>query len=157
MELTQSRRLNAPHDKDIQDSPRDGDAVRDARHAGAVAWVVLGLAPFVGILAFVVVNPRAQAASLVAPIGLLAAVTQCVQRVLGALATSLDDPPYNWLLSTSPFDTPPCDHYHWNIEIFPRLFGIAGFEWGTGCYINTVSSEQAAERLRKTLPTGKAS
>ncbi len=44
------------------------------------------------------------------------------------------------------------DHdFHWHIEILPRLVGLAGFEVGTGYYINTVSPETAAEKLRKHL------
>ena len=39
--------------------------------------------------------------------------------------------------------------YHWHVEIFPRLTKMAGFEWGTGCYINPVSPEDAAEYLRE--------
>ncbi|MEK6558633.1 MAG: galactose-1-phosphate uridylyltransferase, partial [Planctomycetota bacterium] len=34
------------------------------------------------------------------------------------------------------------------IEIIPRLTRVAGFEWGTGFYINTVTPESAAEFLR---------
>jgi len=34
--------------------------------------------------------------------------------------------------------------------LIPRLTRVAGFEWGTGFYINPVPPEQAAEFLRKT-------
>jgi UDPglucose--hexose-1-phosphate uridylyltransferase len=44
---------------------------------------------------------------------------------------------------------PRLDHYHWHIEIIPRLTKIAGFEWGTGFYINPVPPESAAEFLRE--------
>jgi UDPglucose--hexose-1-phosphate uridylyltransferase len=39
-------------------------------------------------------------------------------------------------------------HYHWHIEVFPRLTTTAGFEWGAGYYINPVPPEQAAAILR---------
>ncbi len=39
-------------------------------------------------------------------------------------------------------------HYHWHIELFPRLTKTAGFEWGTGFYINPTPPEEAAEYLR---------
>lgn len=61
----------------------------------------------------------------------------------------LKDPPFNLLLHTSPFNENTEDYYHWHFEIIPRLTNIAGFEWGTGFYINTVSPEQAAKDLRK--------
>ena len=38
--------------------------------------------------------------------------------------------------------------YHWHIEIIPKLTQVAGFEWGTGFYINPVSPEEAAKALR---------
>lgn len=40
--------------------------------------------------------------------------------------------------------------YHWHIEIIPRLTRVAGFEWGTGFYINRRRPEEAAEFLRRT-------
>ena len=39
------------------------------------------------------------------------------------------------------------EYFHWHIEIIPRLTNIAGFEWGTGFYINHTPPEQAAEIL----------
>jgi len=50
-----------------------------------------------------------------------------------------------------PFDMPAYDHYHWHIEIFPRLTKVAGFEWGTGCFINPFLPETAAAHLRTSL------
>jgi len=41
-------------------------------------------------------------------------------------------------------------HYHWHMEIIPRVTRVAGFEWGTGFYINPVLPETAAEYLRNT-------
>ena len=55
---------------------------------------------------------------------------------------------YNYLIHSAPFDTIPYDHYHWHVEILPRLTRLAGFEWGSGSYINPVAPEQAAESLR---------
>jgi UDPglucose--hexose-1-phosphate uridylyltransferase len=42
--------------------------------------------------------------------------------------------------------------YHWHIEIIPKLTKVAGFEWGTGFYINPTPPEEAAKYLRKALP-----
>ena len=66
------------------------------------------------------------------------------------LRQSLDDPPYNYILHTSPFDTYELKSYHWHIEIIPRLAGVAGFEWGSGFYINSVPPEDAAGFMRST-------
>ncbi|MDA1016107.1 MAG: galactose-1-phosphate uridylyltransferase [Planctomycetota bacterium] len=72
-----------------------------------------------------------------------------MKTVLLKLEIALDDPPYNYILHTAPFDQPELKYFSWHIEIFPRLTGIAGFEWGTGFYINPVLPEEAAEFLRK--------
>ncbi len=56
---------------------------------------------------------------------------------------------YNYIVQTAPFDTSGSDHYHWHIEILPRTTSLAGFELGTGCYINTVPPERAAAALRE--------
>ncbi len=71
-----------------------------------------------------------------------------LKTVLRKLELALDDPPYNFVLHTAPFDMGELPHFLWHIEIFPRLTRVAGFEWGSGFYINTVMPEQAAEFLR---------
>jgi UDPglucose--hexose-1-phosphate uridylyltransferase len=53
------------------------------------------------------------------------------------------------VIHTAPFDSPELPHYLWHIEIFPRLTRVAGFEWGSGFYINPVPPEQAAAFLRE--------
>lgn len=40
------------------------------------------------------------------------------------------------------------EDYHWHIELMPRLIKVAGFEWGSGFYINPTPPEVAAETLR---------
>ncbi|MFQ5956749.1 MAG: galactose-1-phosphate uridylyltransferase [Candidatus Brocadiales bacterium] len=65
------------------------------------------------------------------------------------LESALEEPPYNFIVHSSPFDQPELDYYHWHIEVIPRLTRMAGFEWGTGFYINPVPPENAAEYLRK--------
>jgi UDPglucose--hexose-1-phosphate uridylyltransferase len=71
-----------------------------------------------------------------------------MKTVLCKLRTALDDPPYNYVLHSAPFDSTDLPHYRWHIEIFPRLTRVAGFEWGSGFYINPVMPEEAAEFLR---------
>jgi UDPglucose--hexose-1-phosphate uridylyltransferase len=41
------------------------------------------------------------------------------------------------------------NHYHWHLEIVPRLTRVAGFEWGSGFYINPMPPEHAAMYLRE--------
>jgi UDPglucose--hexose-1-phosphate uridylyltransferase len=73
-----------------------------------------------------------------------------LKTILLKLETALDKPAYNYIVHTAPFDVQAVPHYHWHIEIIPRLTRVAGFEWGTGFYINPVPPEQAAEFMRET-------
>lgn len=61
----------------------------------------------------------------------------------------LDNPAYNLVLHTSPLQDPLNDHYHWHFEFMPKLTKTAGFERGTGFYINPTPPEEAARFLRE--------
>jgi UDPglucose--hexose-1-phosphate uridylyltransferase len=70
-----------------------------------------------------------------------------LKQVISRLEATLGRPPYNYIIHTAPFDHQEMAHYHWHIEIIPRLTQVAGFEWGTGFYINPVLPEAAAAYL----------
>jgi UDPglucose--hexose-1-phosphate uridylyltransferase len=72
-----------------------------------------------------------------------------MKQVIAKIEAALDRPAYNYIIHTAPFDTQELGHYHWHIEIIPSLTKAAGFEWGTGFYINPVSPEEAAAFLRE--------
>ncbi|MBT9174869.1 MAG: Galactose-1-phosphate uridylyltransferase [candidate division WS2 bacterium] len=76
-------------------------------------------------------------------------LTKVLKKSLQRLKIALNDPPYNLLIHTSPITEPHLSYYHWHIEIMPRLTKVAGFEWGTGFYINPTSPEDAASFLRE--------
>ncbi|MFZ5758344.1 MAG: galactose-1-phosphate uridylyltransferase [Thermodesulfobacteriota bacterium] len=57
--------------------------------------------------------------------------------------------PYNFVLHSAPLRSEPLDHYHWHFEIMPKLTQIAGFEWGSGFYINPTPPEDAARFLKE--------
>ena len=65
-------------------------------------------------------------------------LARVMRQVIGRIETAVDRPAYNYILHTAPFDASELPHYHWHIEIIPRLTNTAGFEWGTGFYINPV-------------------
>jgi UDPglucose--hexose-1-phosphate uridylyltransferase len=78
-------------------------------------------------------------------------LARCAEMLRNALARidgALDRPPYNFILHTNPMRDAPSQSYHWHIEIMPALTQVAGFEWGSGFYINAVPPEEAAEYLR---------
>jgi len=64
-----------------------------------------------------------------------------LKRALMSMRVLLEDPPYNLMIYQLPFG------YHLNIRIQPAVSKIAGFERGTGIYINSVPPEQAAAEL----------
>jgi UDPglucose--hexose-1-phosphate uridylyltransferase len=72
-----------------------------------------------------------------------------LKRLLLRIEKGLGEPAYNYMIFTSPFRTAPSESFHWHLEITPRLTALAGFEWGTGFYINPVLPEDAAEFLRQ--------
>jgi UDPglucose--hexose-1-phosphate uridylyltransferase len=67
----------------------------------------------------------------------------------------LDFPAFNILLHSSPLPESSNEYYHWHIEIMPRLTKVAGFEWGTGFYINPTPPEEAAKFLREAVVDGR--
>ncbi len=71
-----------------------------------------------------------------------------MKEVLGRINAALNNPPYNFVIHTSPLQDGALEYYHWHIEFMPKLTRIAGFEWGTGFYINPTSPEDAAQYLR---------
>lgn len=86
----------------------------------------------------------------------LEGLADALKTVLGRFKAILADPPYNLFLHQAPN---PAVHnhgesdiertFHWHMEIIPVLTRVAGFEWGTGFYINPVAPETAAFYLRE--------
>lgn len=70
------------------------------------------------------------------------AVVQKIEKVL-------EYPAYNMMIHSAPVQEGSVNHYHWHIEIIPKLTKVAGFEWGTGFYINPTPPEEAARFLRE--------
>ena len=82
------------------------------------------------------------------PYSELGELAEVLKDSLVRIESSLENPPYNYIVHSAPFNVQDLDYYHWHIEIIPRLTKVAGFEWGTGFYINPVPPEKAAEFLR---------
>jgi UDPglucose--hexose-1-phosphate uridylyltransferase len=81
--------------------------------------------------------------------GELGELSTLMQDLIGRIERATGQSAYNYHLHTQPFDMPAAGHYHWHIEILPRTTKVAGFEWGTGCFINPYWPEAAAKDLRK--------
>lgn len=76
-------------------------------------------------------------------------LAECLKDVLTRLNLALNNPPYNYMLCTRPTSSECRDYFHWHLEIIPKLTKVAGFEWGSGFYINPTRPEDAADFLRK--------
>jgi UDPglucose--hexose-1-phosphate uridylyltransferase len=73
---------------------------------------------------------------------------QALRTTLARLGAALGDPAYNFIIHSNPLRDAPSPSYHWHVEVMPALTAVAGFEWGSGFYINPVPPEEAAEFLR---------
>jgi UDPglucose--hexose-1-phosphate uridylyltransferase len=71
------------------------------------------------------------------------------KATMGKLKKRLKDPSYNFMIHTLPVQGREFDSFHWHIEIIPHLTQVAGFEWGTGFYVNPTPPEIAAQNLRE--------
>jgi len=76
-------------------------------------------------------------------------LARILKNVLQRLDKVLNIPPYNYIIHTCPLRSQMREFYHWHLEIIPKLIRIAGFEWGSGFYINPTSPEEAAKFLRE--------
>jgi UDPglucose--hexose-1-phosphate uridylyltransferase len=81
-----------------------------------------------------------------------------LQQVIRCLFRVLPSPPFNYVFHTRPFrlsklqgETTMDEDYHWHIEIIPRLTKVAGFEWGSGFYINPSAPEDVASVMREAI------
>ncbi len=77
------------------------------------------------------------------------ALTAIFSEAMHRLEACIPNVPYNFVLHTSPLRSDPLKHYHWHFEIMPKLTKIAGFEWGSGFYINPTPPEESAKFLRE--------
>jgi UDPglucose--hexose-1-phosphate uridylyltransferase len=75
-------------------------------------------------------------------------LARLLKTLLGRINRALESPAYNLILHTAPFSEETGEFYHWHLELMPKLTKVAGFEWGTGFYINPTSPEEAAQVLR---------
>jgi UDPglucose--hexose-1-phosphate uridylyltransferase len=73
------------------------------------------------------------------------------KRTLSALESARPSAAYNFVLQTVPFQGAEAASSHWRLRVIPRLSKVAGFEWGSDCFINTVTPEHAAQVLRQHL------
>lgn len=84
------------------------------------------------------------------PMPIIDCMVEALQKVIKALEKSLNYPDYNFFIHTAPLkNKKQYEHYHWHIEIEPKINIAAGFELSTGIEINAVDPDEAAKLIRK--------
>jgi UDPglucose--hexose-1-phosphate uridylyltransferase len=78
----------------------------------------------------------------------LSGLTDIFSETLRRLDACIAGVSYNFVLHTQPLRSDALNHYHWHFEIVPKLTSIAGFEWGTGFYINPMPPEEGCKYLQ---------
>lgn len=79
----------------------------------------------------------------------IAELARLLKEVLLKLHHALDDPDFNLIIHTAPVDDEHKTYYLWHIQIIPRLTLAAGFELGSGIYINSAVPEETAAFMRE--------
>lgn len=72
-----------------------------------------------------------------------------LKTVLAKLFYGLNNPAYNFTIRSMPTDDRDSNYFHWYLAIVPRVTKAAGFELGSGMYINTAIPEDSAKFLRE--------
>jgi UDPglucose--hexose-1-phosphate uridylyltransferase len=76
-------------------------------------------------------------------------LARILQDTMKRMDAVLEHPAYNFIIHSSPLRENHEEYYHWHIELMPKLTRIAGFEWGSGFYINPTPPEEAAKFMRE--------
>jgi UDPglucose--hexose-1-phosphate uridylyltransferase len=115
---------------------------------------IVALTPYASRFPFEVwIMPRAHASRFEdAPRQVYENLARMIKTVLSRMNRALEAPAYNLLIHNSPLSEHVGEYFHWHVELMPKLTRTAGFEWGTGFYINPTAPEEAAQVLRAALP-----
>lgn len=93
-----------------------------------------------------------QAAFEQAPEATARAFAPVLGRTLRQLSAGFGDPDFNYAIQTAPKGEATSPYHHWHLQLVPRLTRAAGFELGSGIFINISPPEESAERMRRALP-----
>jgi UDPglucose--hexose-1-phosphate uridylyltransferase len=122
------------------------EGVHGVLHGAASAWCPpAARSPYEVLVA----HPDSGAGFDRAPDDEVAAVAEATRRVLWALHEVLGDVPYNVVVHTAPGGVQ--HDYHWYVRVRPRVTIPAGFEDGSGLFVNTVDPAAAAAALRAAI------
>jgi UDPglucose--hexose-1-phosphate uridylyltransferase len=83
-------------------------------------------------------------------------LARLLRELVARLGQLFNDPPYNFALHTAPLRDVAPEHFHWHLELMPKLTRLAGFELGSGFFMNPTPPEDAARFLRAAGSPGAA-
>jgi UDPglucose--hexose-1-phosphate uridylyltransferase len=81
-------------------------------------------------------------------------LARCLRETLTRLHRRSEKLPFNYIIHSAPMAGSTHRYYHWHLEILPKLSQAAGFEWGSGSFMNSLSPEDAARILRDEFKLG---
>jgi len=115
---------------------------------------IVALAPYAARFPFETwLLPRNHAARFEeAPREVYESLARMLKSMLERMNCALESPAYNLFIHNLPFVEASGEFYHWHVELVPKVARTAGFESGTGFYINPTSPEEAAQVLRAAVP-----
>lgn len=73
----------------------------------------------------------------------------CLKQTLAKLYHGLENPDFNFTIRSTPVRECRLEYYHWYLSLVPRITQTAGFELGSGMFINISLPEQSAQFLRQ--------
>ena len=111
---------------------------------------MVALSPYASRVPFETwVLPRSHASRYEdAPRHVIDGLAGMLKMLVARIDRALEHPPYNLIVHSAPLREDVAGYFHWHVELMPRISRVAGFEWGSGFYINPTSPEEAAEVLR---------
>lgn len=81
----------------------------------------------------------------------LVELSSVLRQALRKLYFGLNDPDYNYIIRSSPKGYQNSAFFHWYLTIVPRMTRTAGFELGSGMYINPTIPEENAAYLKSVV------
>ena len=126
------------------------DELKDRRRVIAENDDFVAFLPYAALSPFHIwIMPREHQSSflMVSPIS-IDRLAEMARFLLRKVYYGLNDPDYNIVLRSAPVKAWYADHLHWYVTLIPRVTQTAGFELGSGMYINTALPEESAAFLR---------
>jgi UDPglucose--hexose-1-phosphate uridylyltransferase len=78
-------------------------------------------------------------------------LSHILREVLRKIYFGLNDPDFNYIIRSAPEHEHRPAYLHWYVSVIPRVTRTAGFELGSGMFINTTLPEESARFLREVM------